>query len=115
MDMVQRDVKDVFLNLDQYGESRTIIYDGVTYENVPVVTSGLKEKDRNASSSDHAQGLYLVTSVLHVSYDDLGGQTPERGMRIKISEADGYFREFYIAQSCCELGMLRIELEAVDE
>ena len=27
----------------------------------------------------------------------------------------GFFREFYVASSVCEMGMLRVELEAVDE
>lgn len=87
-------------------------------EVIPVVLSGLKEKDRRQLMSDHAQGLYIVSSVLHCALSDLGGVQPERGQRIRINDQEGgggFFREFYVASSVCEMGMLRVELEAVDE
>ena len=65
-DMVARDNFGVFLNCDEFAEKRTVKYDGATYEDIPIVLSGLKEK-------------------------------------------------FYVASSVCEMGMLRVELEAVDE
>lgn len=117
-DMVFADNKRLFLNLDEYADKRTVVYDGETYEDIPVVLSGLKEKDRKQLVNDHAQGLYLVSSVLHCSIDDLGGNQPEKGQRIKINDTEGggvFFREFYVASSVCELGMLRVELEAIDE
>lgn len=117
-DMVARDNQSVFLNLDEFAERRTILYDGATYEDIPVVLSGLKEKDRRQLMSDHAQGLYLVSSVLHCVLSDVGGVQPEKGTRIKINDQEGgggFFREFYVASSVCEMGMLRVELEAIDE
>ena len=117
-DMVEADNKHVFLNLGEYGEPRTIIYDGETYTDIPIVMSGLKEQDRRQLSSDHLEGLYLVSSVLHCAISDLNGVQPEKGKRIKINDetgGGGFFREFYVASSCCELGMLRVELEAIDE
>lgn len=117
-DMVAADIHDVFLNLEEFGEKRTVKYDGETYMDIPIVLSGLKEQKRRQMMRDHAQGLYQVTSVLHCSIDDLGGVQPERGTRIKINDEEGgggFFREFYVAQSDCELGMLRVELEAIDE
>lgn len=117
-DMVARDTQAVFLNLDEFAEKRTIKYDGATYEDIPIVLVGLKEQDRRQLVSDHAQGLYLVSSVLHCAIDDLGGNQPEEGQRIKINDEEGgggFFREFYIASSVCEMGMLRVELEAIDE
>ena len=116
-DMVARDNFGVFLNCDEFAEKRTVKYDGATYEDIPIVLSGLKEKDRRQLMSDHAQGLYIVSSVLHCALSDLGGQ-PERGQRIRINDQEGgggFFREFYVASSVCEMGMLRVELEAVDE
>lgn len=117
--MVSADNNKVFLNLDEFAEKRTVIYDGETYTDIPVVLSGLKEKDRRQLVvSDHTQGLYLVSSVLHCSLSDLGGNQPEKGQRIKINEQEGgggFFQEFYVASSVCELGMLRVELEAIDE
>ena len=115
---VAADIHNVFLNLDGLAEKRTVEYDGERYEDIPIVLSGLKEKDRHQLVSDHVQGLYLVSAVLHCSINDLGGNQPERGTRIKINDEEGgggFFREFYVASSVCELGMLRVELEAIDE
>ena len=117
-DMLADDIRDVFLNLDEFAEKRTVEYDGERYEDIPAVLSGLKEKDRRQLMSDHVQGLYLVSSVLHCALDDRGGNQPEKGQRIRINDkegGEGFFREFYVASSVCELGMLRVELEAIDE
>lgn len=122
-DMVAADIRNVFLNTEEYAELRTVIYDGATYDGpehkgIPIVLTGLKEQDRRQLVSDHVQGLYLVSSVLHCAIDDLGGNQPEKGTRIKINDQEGdggFFREYYVASSVCEMGMLRVELEAVDE
>lgn len=116
-DMVAADLHNVFLNLGEFAERRTVEYDGERYEDIPIVLSGLKEKDRRQLVSDHVQGLYLVSSVLHCAIDDLGGKQPERGGKIHINDEEGgkFFRQFYVVSSICELGMLRVELEAIDE
>lgn len=117
-DMVAADNQSVFLNLGEFAEKRTIKYDGEVYEDIPIVLTGMKEKDRKQLMRDHAQGLYLVSSVLHCAMSDLGGKQPEKGTRIKINDREGgggFFREFYVAASVCEIGMLRVELEAIDE
>ena len=125
-DMVKADNLDVFMNVSEFADYRTIIYDDVTYDGaenyegkgVPIVMTGLKEKDRTTIQADHAQGLYRVTSVLHMRIDDLGGNQPEKGARIRINDEEyggGFFRDFYVASSVCEMGMLRVELEAIDE
>ena len=116
--MVAADLQSVFLNTEEFAEQRTIRYDGEEYQDIPIVLSGLKEKDRRQLESDHVQGLFLVSSVLHCALADLGGNQPEKGQRISINDEEGgggFFREFYVASSVCELGMLRAELEAVDE
>ena len=118
-DMLADDIHNVFLNVDEFAEKRTVEYDGERYEDIPIVLSGMKEKDRRQLvATDHIQGLYMVSSVLHCSIDDLGGKQPEKGQRIRINDEEGgggFFREFYVASSVCELGMLRVELEAIDE
>ncbi len=116
--MIAHDNRTVFLSDNEFAEQRTVIYDGVAYRDIPIVLSGLKEKDRRQLMSDHVQGLYLVSSVLHCALEDLGGKQPEKGQRIKINDkegGEGFFREFYVAASTCEMGMLRVELEAIDE
>lgn len=55
-----------------------------------------------------------MTTVIHCAASDLGGVVPEKGMKIKINDGD-FFREFYVASSVNEMGMLRVELEAIDE
>lgn len=116
-EMVAADVHNVFLNTGEFAEPRTIRYDGETYEDIPIVLTGLKEQDRRQLQSDHVQGLYLVTSVLHCALSDLGGKQPEQGMRIAINDEEGgeFFHQFYVASSTCEMNMLRVELEAIDE
>ena len=116
--MIAADNRNVFLNLSEFAEPRSVIYDGKIYKDIPVVLSGLKEKDRRALVHDHTQGLYQVTSVLHCAASDLGGKQPEKGQRIKINNkkgGSGFFYEFHVASSVCEMGMLRVELEAIDE
>lgn len=117
-DMVADDVHAVFLNLDEFAEKRTIRYDGEEYANIPIVLSGAKEQARKQLQDDHVQGLYLVTTVLHCAVDDLGGNQPEKGMRVWINDQEGgggFFREFRVVTSVCEMGMLRVELEEIDE
>lgn len=116
-DTVASDIRSVFLNTEEFAERRTIRWDGNTYEDVPVVLSGLKEKDRRTLVNDHAQGLYLVHAVLHCDLRDIGGIQPEKGTRLMIADREGgsFFRRFYVASSVVEMGMLRAELEAIDE
>lgn len=116
-DMVHADNANVFMNLNEFAETRTVVYDGERYEDIPVVLTGLKEQDRKQGASDHAQGLYLVSKTMHCRASDLGGNQPEKGQRIKISDPNGssFFRSFYVAESVCEIGMLRVELEAIEE
>jgi len=114
-DMIEQDNKQVFMNLGEFAEMHTVIYDGDTYENIPIVLSGMKEKDRRQVVSDHVQGLYLVSTVMHCAASDLNNNLPEKGTRIKISDGEDFYKEFYVASSVNELGMFRVELEAIDE
>lgn len=116
LEQVAADNRRVFLHLDAFAETRTVLYDGECYADIPVVLSGIKEKDRRQLMSDHGEGLFLATAVLHCAQDDLGGCQPEKGQRLRIRDADGgFYREFYVASSVCETGMLRVELEAITE
>lgn len=117
-DMVAADNRKIFLNTDEFAAPRTVIYNGVTYTDIPVIMSGLKEEDRRAHVNDHAQGLHRVSSVFRCALSDLGGNQPEQKQRIKVNDEEGgggFFAEFYVATSDCEMGMLRVELEAIDE
>lgn len=115
--MVQDDIKEVFLNKDEFADLHTVIYDGERYEDIPIVITGVTEKNRRKVVRDHGdriQGFYMVTTVIHVAVSDLNGVVPEKGMKIQIN--DGSFFDQYTIVSCNnDLGMLRIELEAIDE
>ena len=88
-DMVARNNFGVFLNCEEFAEKRTVKYDGATYSDIPIVLSGMKEKDRRQLMSDHVQGLYLVSVVLHCALSDLGGAQPEKGQRIQVNDGEG--------------------------
>lgn len=115
-DMIAADIHNVFLNATEFAERRSVIYDETEYPNIPVVFSGLKESDRTQPASDHAQGLYLVSHVMHLAADDIGGVIPEKGTRIKVKSAAGtYYETYYVAGVQEADGMLRIELETIAE
>ena len=103
-DAVQEDLNSVFLNPDEFAETHTVYYDGEEYSDIPIVMTGLSEKERvRQSISDHAEGIYRVS-----------GKQPEQGCKLGIDE-NGFVRSYYVASSVCEMGMLRVELEAIDE
>jgi hypothetical protein len=112
---VLQDNLAVFSNVDEFADLRTVVYDGEEYEEVPVVMTQLKEKDRSANVKDHAQGLYLVNAIAHFPADKLGNHVPEKGCKISITDDDDFPHTYYVAQSGCDLGMVRLELEAYDE
>jgi len=113
-EMVDRDNSRTFMNTDEFAETHDIEYDGVVYPEVDCVITRLKERDRNSPVKDHGQGIYLVTARFHCPIDSLGGYVPERGTIIKISD-EGFWRDYYVAQSGCDLKMINLELEAMDE
>ncbi len=99
-DMVARDNFGVFLNCDEFAEKRTVKYDGATYEDIPIVLSGLKEKDRRQLMSDHA--LRGVRHQRHcavkrarlgdrVRLDNLDGTVEAIGLRsTRVRNLDGH-------------------------
>ena len=115
-DTLVKDIDNVILNLNEFAENHTIIYDGVTYRDIPIVLIGIEEKERQASSSDHSQGLYLVTDRFYCNADVFCG-LPEKGQTIKISDSryKDYLNKYHIARSEINLGMVRVDMEAVNE
>ena len=117
-DMVAADNANVFTNIDEFAERRTIVYDGERYIDIPILLTKLKEKDRRQLVTDHAQGLYLVSTVLHCMLSDIGGALPEKGQHIKINDDEGgggFFCRYRVASSGSSMGMVRAELEAITE
>lgn len=114
-DMAARDAKQVFCNPDEFGELRTLIYDGITYEDIPIVLSKAKEKDRQQLRDDHGEGIFRVNATLHCAAADLNGVQPEKGHKIKLDEGEDFFYTYYIVTSSVQMGMVILELEAMDE
>lgn len=115
-DMLNADIK-VFLNDKEFAEKRTLIYDGVSYCDIPIVLVELKQQDRKPSADDYMQGVYRVTATLYCDSADIDGVLPEKGQYIKINDEvnSTYYNEYRIVTSKCEMGMLTLELGAFDE
>ena len=122
-DMVDAANRKVFLDTDKFGDIRTVKYDKETYEDIPVILVGIKLKDRRKiimqeGKRDNTQGYYEATAILRCALSDIGGKKPKQGQRIQINNEEGgggFFKKFTVASSDCSMGMLRLELEAIDE
>lgn len=114
------DIEKAFLNTDEFAEERTVIYDGVTYKNIPVVEVGPKEGKRSSvvqMQHDFGQGLYKRSVTMYCAEKDLGGVKPEQGSYLSINEKKGstFFHKFRVVESTTEAGMFRVKMEEVDE
>lgn len=122
-DMVEADNKSIFLNADEFAEIHTVKYNGVTYSDIPVLLTKVKETKRPVlvigKDEDHLEGLHLVTAVAHIAQADMGGVIPEQKQLIYINDGEAcgepFMVTYRIKTSDCEMGMLRLELEAYDE
>ncbi len=119
-DCAAADIWRTFLNSDEHGEVRTIIYNGVTYEDITVIESGPKEGKRSSvvqMQHDFGQGLFKRTVILYCASKDLGDIKPEQGTELSINEEKGgtFFHKYRVAESGTEMGMFRLKLEEVDE
>jgi hypothetical protein len=109
-DVIENDIKAVFLNADEHAELSSVIYDGVTRK-IPVILDRQMLKDRPVTmeSGDHAQGIHLVTVTLYAAFSDLG-VVPKNDKRITIND-----EEFRIVTSTNEMGQVVCGLEAYGE
>ena len=120
-EMLEADVWGVFINLAEFGELRTIEYDGVTYENVPVVLTKNSSSARHIASTftvkDHAQGLMRDNLKVHVKRDSIG-DVPEKGTRFYISDIEqpDFMHAYYVHNAKVDQSrMVTLELEEIDE
>lgn len=119
-DCVAVETEKTFLNTDEHAEERTVIYDGVTYKDIPVIEIGPKEGKRSSvvqMQHDFGQGLYKRSITLYCAEKDLGGVKPEQGTTLSMNEKKGgtFFHKFRVVESTTEMGMFRVKLEEVDE
>ena len=113
-DMVAADNTSVFMNLEEFAETHDIRYDGVTYYDVSCTITKLKEQNRPTKMRDHGQGIYLVSAIFHCPLESLNGNIPEKGTLFSVSD-ESFMKDYYVAESSCAMGMIRLELEARDE
>lgn len=116
----ENDIWSTFLNPNEHGEARTVIYDGMTYKDVVVIESGPTEGKRSSvvqMQHDYGQGLYKRIIILYVAEKDLGGIKPEQGTMLSMNDEKGgtFFHKYRVTESGTEMGMIRLKLEEVDE
>ncbi len=120
-EMAKADIKNVFLNLNEFADMHTVIYDGETYADIPVVLTKVRQKERELFSSvdDRMQGVHIISVVAHMALSDIGGNEPEQNQIISIDNGTAlgkpFFQKYRIITSDCEMGMVNLELEAFDE
>lgn len=118
--MVAKDNKSVFSNPKEFAELRLVIYEGVTYDGedgqgIPIVLTKAREKDRRQLKDDYSEGLFRVNATMHTDVEYLNGIVPEKGTKLRISEGPNFFQTYYVVTSSCPMGMVILELEAIDE
>jgi hypothetical protein len=117
---LDRDNTVTFTNLQEFGELRTVRYDGETFTAIPVVLDEVMQSERyntRRMKSDYGQGLYKGAVRLHCRRCDLEGKLPEHGAALEIESErkNGFFRKYTVLESRCDEGMLMVTLERVDE
>lgn len=118
-EMVEADIKNVFLNENEFSEKHTVVYDGRTYSNISVLLTKIKESERPIQVSNRMDGIYLASAIAHIALADLEGNVPEQDSDIRIDDGTAlghpFYRKYRIVTSDCEMGMIALELEAYDE
>lgn len=67
---LERDLKAVFHNGQEFAEVKEIGYNG-NYYKIPVVIDSEGAKDRQKPSTDNADGIFAVDMVMYAAYSDL--------------------------------------------
>lgn len=110
----------VFLNPDEFGETRTVRYDNEVYEDISIVLDeGIETPHHNYKimKTDHSKGLMKEQARLYCQRSDLGGKKPEVDdvLEIESDRRRGFWHKYTVAESGCEEGMLTLLLKKVDE
>ena len=119
-EMVEADLHGVFLNCDEFAERRTVIYDGVRFDRIPVVLTRLQQsKTPLPVTTSHWDGLRTVSARAHIALSDLGGTVPREGEWIRIEDGEAMgeplLKRYLIVTSGEAMGMATLELEAKED
>lgn len=117
---LEADCLQVFLNPEEFGETRSVRCDGTVYEDVPVVLAESGELERHNTrimKTDHAQGLYKGKTRLFCRVADLGGRTPEFGATVELEsrKKNGFWIKYTVESAARDEGVADLLLRRVDE
>lgn len=117
---LEADSTGVFLNSDEFGQVRTVRYDGEVYENISIVLDeGVEVPHHNNKimKTDHSKGLLKGQTRLYCQRADLGGHLPEVEdcLELESEKRQGFWIKYTVAESGCDEGMLNLLLKKVDE
>ena len=119
LDMVAADNRNVFLNCDEFAERRTVIYDGVRFDRIPVVLTRLQQSKTPVPVTSHWDGLRTVSARAHIALSDLGGTVPREGEWIRIEDGEAMgeplLKRYLIVTGGEAMGMVTLELEAKED
>ena len=115
-DMVEQDNRNVFLNTEEFAEHRSVWYDGVIYDDIPVLLTKIREVQFGVSGNN-TEGVHRATEVARFNLKDIDDIVPEQGKEIRISDhiVTSFFQKYKIVTSSVEVGMVVLELEAYTE
>lgn len=117
---LERDLTEVFLDLETFGESVTVRLEGEVFRDIPGVRDtdgGLGHNNTKRMRTDKSQGLSRWDETLYCAKAALGGRRPEPGQRVEIESRvrPGFFVRYTVEDSREDEGMLSIGLKRVDD
>lgn len=98
--IMQRDIRRTFLNLDEFGEEHKI--NGVT---MTVIFDDIENVEREKKMKSHMDGIYVRQYFLYVSADF--GPLPAQGTWVTVDS-----KRYMVVDATDEAGVYGITLEA---
>ncbi|MCM1299276.1 MAG: hypothetical protein NC203_00360 [Firmicutes bacterium] len=118
-DIVEQDIRSIFLNTEEFAELHTVRYDGKEYADIPLSLQKIKQSDKTVVSGNHSEGIYLVSAKAYFDLKDVGENLPEQGMIFAVDDGEAagkpFFVKYRIVTAENSMGMACLELEAYDE
>ena len=100
-EILHRDIKATFLNLEEFGEEHNI-----NGENMVVIFDDIENVEREKQMKSHMDGIFARQKFLYVSADDFGPMPAQES----IVTVDG--KKYIVVEATDEAGVYGITLEA---
>ena len=105
-DTIKNDIKEVFLNSDEFSDLHTFVIDNdVIKINAQVDSNELIKRDTQSERNKYADGFYKNQVIVYVNSEEFG-KKPKQGAEIKM---DG--KKFIVIEVADEYGIYSITLE----